>query len=101
YSPEGGPVRLVVAQFEEGVVLQVADHGIGLPPGQADTVFNPFGRAANARARQIQGMGLGLYICRQIAERHGGRIWAERGGEGQGTTMHVWLPCDEASLSGR
>jgi PAS domain S-box-containing protein len=99
YSPEGGPVRLVVACAEGGVVLQVADQGIGLPPGQADTVFNPFGRAANARARQIQGMGLGLYICRQIIERHGGRIWAESEGEGRGTTVNVWLPCDGSASS--
>jgi PAS domain S-box-containing protein len=97
YSPEGGPVRLVVAPADDGVVLQVADQGIGLPPGQADTVFYPFGRAANARARQIQGMGLGLYICRQIIDRHGGRIWAESEGEGRGTIVNVWLPCDVAA----
>jgi signal transduction histidine kinase len=97
YSPEGGAVRLVVARAEDGVVLQVADEGIGLPASQVDTVFDPFGRAANARARQIQGMGLGLYICRQIVERHGGRIWAESEGEGRGTTVNVWLPCDDGA----
>jgi signal transduction histidine kinase len=38
-------------------------------------------------------MGLGLYICRNIVERHGGRIWAESAGEGTGTTIRLWLPC--------
>ena len=84
-----------MARDGAGVRLDVRDQGIGLPPGTEESIFRPFGRAPNAAERQIQGLGLGLYICRQIVERHGGRIWAESPGEGQGTLMRVWLPCTE------
>jgi signal transduction histidine kinase len=73
-------------------MLRVRDQGIGLPPGAAEQIFQPFGRAANAQTANIPGLGLGLYICRQIANRHGGKLWAESEGEGQGTTLCLWLP---------
>jgi len=55
-------------------------------------IFEPFGRAPNATRDNLPGMGLGLHICREVIGQHGGRIWAESLGEGQGTTIHVWLP---------
>ena len=55
-------------------------------------IFEPFGRAPNAEAYAIEGMGLGLYISRRIVEQHGGRLWAESDGTDQGTTFFVWLP---------
>jgi signal transduction histidine kinase len=76
-----------------GVSLRVRDAGIGLPPGSEEAIFAPLGRAANAERCHLPGMGLGLYICRGIVERHGGCIWAESRGEGAGTTITVWLPC--------
>ncbi|HEY0583784.1 MAG TPA: ATP-binding protein, partial [Chloroflexota bacterium] len=76
----------------DALQVDVLDPGIGLPAGLEETIFQPFGRGPNAAARQIQGLGLGLYICRQIVERHHGRIWAESAGEGRGTTMHLRLP---------
>jgi signal transduction histidine kinase len=75
-----------------GVTLTVTDHGIGLPPGQEARIFQAFGRAPNAASHQIPGLGLGLSICRQLVEAHGGRIWATSPGEQQGTTVGVWLP---------
>lgn len=92
YSPDGGNIRVSVWSERGGVLLQVTDAGIGLPPGATDSIFEPFGRAPNAQQHSISGMGLGLYICRRIVERHGGRIWAESPGELQGTTINVWLP---------
>jgi signal transduction histidine kinase len=76
----------------EGVLLQIIDDGIGLPAGEQERIFEPFGRASNAAAESIPGLGIGLYICRRIAEQHGGRLWAESAGENAGTTMRLWLP---------
>jgi signal transduction histidine kinase len=92
YSPDGGEIRVALHPSGEGVALQIVDTGIGLPHDAAEAIFEPFGRAPNAARRHIPGMGLGLYICREIAERHGGRIWAESAGEDQGTTFCLWLP---------
>lgn len=92
YSPTGGEVTLQLQADAEGLLLTVRDTGIGLPAGAEEVVFEPFGRASNATANRVPGMGLGLYICRDIVQRHGGRIWVESPGEGQGTTAFVWLP---------
>ncbi len=90
YSPDGGEIAIVARPHDSGVLIEVRDPGIGLPPGALETIFEPFGRADNTSA--IPGMGLGLFICRNIVERHGGRIWAESAGVGRGTTLALWLP---------
>jgi signal transduction histidine kinase len=94
YSPDGGEVYAMLREDAGGLLLQVRDQGIGLPPGAAGAVFEPFDRAANAERMVLPGLGLGLYICRTIAEAHGGHIRAESPGEGQGTTMSLWLPAE-------
>ena len=92
YSPDGPELRVRVQPKARGVLIEVQDHGIGLPPEAAERIFEPFSRATNAEQRQITGMGLGLYICRNIVEQHHGRIWARSAGEGKGTLVSVWLP---------
>jgi PAS domain S-box-containing protein len=92
YSPDGGELRLTCRRDDAGVVFAVRDPGIGLPQGTTESIFELFGRAANAERMHLPGLGLGLHICRDIVQRHGGRIWAESAGEQQGTTVSVWLP---------
>lgn len=92
YSPQGGSIEVQLSTVDDGIQLAVSDQGIGLPPGSAERIFEPFGRAPNATERNIPGLGLGLYISRQIVERHGGRLWAESRGEGHGTIFRLWLP---------
>jgi PAS domain S-box-containing protein len=92
YSPDGGPIRIELGRAGDEIVLAVRDEGIGLPGDAADAIFRPFGRAMNATQRNLPGMGLGLYICRNIVERHGGRIVARSSGEGYGTTIEITLP---------
>lgn len=94
YSPDGGEITITLREDEDarGVYLRVTDEGIGIPPDVAEAIFEPFGRAPNATGQQIAGLGLGLYICRDIVVRHHGRIWFESNGAGPGTTFVVWLP---------
>lgn len=95
YSPTGGDVWVSLARCDHEALLRVRDRGIGLSPEHRESIFEPFGRAPNAAAANIPGMGLGLYICRQIIQSHGGRTWAESQGHGSGATFHVALPMPE------
>ena len=92
YSPAGSPIAVSLAVEEGNAVVRVRDEGIGLSADAAEAIFEPFGRAPNATAKHIPGLGLGLYICRDLIARHGGQIWAESPGEGLGTTFVVVVP---------
>jgi signal transduction histidine kinase len=92
YAAAGTTIALSLACDDEGATLLVQDEGIGLPAGAAETIFEPFARAANAEERRVPGFGLGLSICRRIVEGHGGRLWAESEGIDRGTRFTLWLP---------
>ncbi len=96
YSPEGGPVTITVEQDEAAGVakLSVSDTGIGIPASQQAILFNRFARADNARERGITGTGLGLYLCRELTELQGGRLWFTSE-EGCGSTFYLTLPLAE------
>jgi two-component system sensor histidine kinase SenX3 len=74
------------------VLLSVHDLGIGIPRSELKRIFNRFYRATNPLAGQVKGTGLGLFIVRSIARRHGGNVYAESEGEGRGSTFTVRLP---------
>lgn len=89
YAP-GKPVHVTLSpDGEDHVLVQVRDQGPGVPVENRERVFNRFERAE--ASRNIGGLGLGLYITRQIVEMHGGRIWVE-GEPGDGATFLVRLP---------
>jgi len=94
YSPQGGTVCISLEEEAHHVVVHVKDEGIGIPPDSLPSLFRPFARATNAQARHYGGLGLGLFICREIVERHGGTIWAESPGPQRGSCFHVRLPRD-------
>lgn len=100
YSPDGGEIVIEARLESGGVLVQVRDQGIGVPAGAGEAIFEPFGRASNAERRHLPGMGLGLFICRNIVTNHGGRMWVVSAGEQQGTTVNVWLPSDPARKPG-
>ncbi|MDJ1178719.1 ATP-binding protein [Roseofilum sp. BLCC_M91] len=89
YSPEGAEVTLKLRAEREGVVLEVSDRGIGIPPEELDNLYNPFERASNVG--KIKGTGIGLYIVKQAVECHQGTIEV-LSQVGVGTTFRIWLP---------
>ncbi len=91
YTPEGGRINVLARQDDGEVVIAVEDTGIGIPTEEIPRLFERFYRARAARDSGVEGTGLGLYICKSIVEKHGGRIWAESG-KGQGSTFFVTLP---------
>jgi len=78
------------------VQVRVRDNGVGIPHNQLKLVFQRFYRVPLRAVRQVKGTGLGLYIVRSIAKKHGGRVFAESGGEGKGSTFTLELPKVEA-----
>ena len=72
------------------VVVEVADHGAGIPAGEEERIFEKFYRS---RPATTGGVGLGLTICKAIIEAHGGRIWANNRPEG-GAVFHFTLPLE-------
>jgi signal transduction histidine kinase len=74
------------------VLLHVHDQGIGIPPHELKRVFKRFYRVRDRSVSQVKGTGLGLFIVRSIARAHGGRVFAESGGETRGTTVTLELP---------
>jgi PAS domain S-box-containing protein len=90
YSPQGGEIRVGVAQAGTEAALTVQDHGIGMSPEELAHVFEPFRRADTAR-RVASGSGLGLHITQQLVEQHGGSI-VITSTPGSSTTATVRLP---------
>jgi two-component system, OmpR family, sensor histidine kinase SenX3 len=74
------------------VLLQVRDTGIGIPSSELKRIFKRFYRVHLPRVGQVKGTGLGLFIVRSIAQRHGGDAFAESEGVGQGSTFTIRLP---------
>lgn len=91
HSPAGGTVEVRARRGGEGVVIEVADEGPGIPEADASRVFERFYRADAARSSQAGGAGLGLAIARWIVDLHGGEIHPERR-EPHGCRMVVTLP---------
>ncbi len=92
FSPPNMPIDVTVTHDAHQVTVQVKDHGRGISPDQAGQLFTKFAQLPDEQGRMSPGNGLGLAICKGIVEAHGGRIWAESPGLGQGTTLTFILP---------
>ena len=83
------------------IKISVKDTGIGILPEDLKRIFNPFEQVENCKTKRFQGTGLGLSLTQSFVEMHGGAIWAESEGAGQGCTISLILPIDpELGISG-
>jgi two-component system, OmpR family, sensor histidine kinase SenX3 len=92
YSGSKVDVAVRVETDEKNVVLQVRDQGVGISTDELKRIFKRFYRVSNRSLGHVKGTGLGLFIVRSIARNHGGKVFAESAGEGQGTTVTLELP---------
>ncbi len=105
YSPEGGIVRVTLRPIVESraslekrrkmLEVCVCDSGQGIPSEHLERIFDRFHRVDTRLTREVNGLGLGLTICKRIVELHGGLIWAENRPHGRGSAFYVRLPIDE------
>jgi len=93
YSGSSVKVTVEIARIDgRYVAVRVRDHGVGIPKTELKRIFKRFYRVPGPLASRLKGTGLGLYIVRSVAKRHGGRTWAESEGPGRGSTFVLQLP---------
>lgn len=92
YGREGTPVQVTLERKGGEAVLTVRNEGVGISPEDIQNrLFKKFERLKQKGTEGVKGSGLGLYICKKIVDKHGGRIWAE-GEQGSWIAFHVALP---------
>ncbi|HEU5090416.1 MAG TPA: ATP-binding protein, partial [Roseiflexaceae bacterium] len=94
YSPLGGTVQLQLEHQGTRVRMSVQDEGIGIPQHDLPQLFQRFYRASNVSSHQISGLGIGLYVIKELVTLHGGSVEVASE-EDRGSTFTVWLPLAE------
>ena len=93
YSGDHVDVRVSLqVRDEKRIVLSVRDHGVGIAPDDMKRIFKRFYRVSHRSLAHVKGTGLGLFIVKSVAEKHGGRVSADSAGDGKGTTITMELP---------
>jgi signal transduction histidine kinase len=93
YSGENVDVRVRLdLPDEKRILLSVQDQGVGIPSDDLKSIFKRFYRVSHRSLAHVKGTGLGLFIVKSIAQKHGGKVFAESAGEGHGTTVVLELP---------
>jgi signal transduction histidine kinase/DNA-binding NarL/FixJ family response regulator len=96
YSPIGGKIAVLVSHEQNNTVIRITDEGAGLSPEDLGRLFGRFQRLSAKPTAGESSTGLGLSIVKRIIDMHGGRVTAESGGPGQGSTFTVILPATDA-----
>jgi two-component system sensor histidine kinase VicK len=97
FAAKGGHIEVTLAKDDGNLHMTVRDDGPGIPTDQQERIFDKFYVVTDSR--NLAGVGLGLYIARQLVELHGGQIWVESE-PGKGCAFHVVLPTEREDPSG-
>ena len=106
FTPDGGRVLVTAQTFDRnaknnrangskrdcGVKISVCDTGIGIHPTDLKRIFYPFEQVESSKSRKYHGTGLGLSLCKNFVDLHGGKIWVDSKGDDQGTSFHFVIP---------
>ena len=92
YTPVGGTISIILKKSEENLLFSIKDDGIGIPKEEIPYLFSKFYRSKNARHVDTEGMGIGLFMAKNIIVKHHGKIWVESEGENKGSTFYFTLP---------
>jgi signal transduction histidine kinase len=92
FSGKGDPIEVTATRTDSQVLVRVRDAGRGLTPEQRALLFQPFRHPHDPKEVTVSGAGLSLYIAKAIVDSHGGRLWADSPGSGQGATFTISLP---------
>jgi len=92
FTLDGGTIIVEANKNDTGIVISVADNGIGMTPKEQKRLFEPFYQASGGIKDKTPGTGLGLAITKSIVEKHGGKIWVESEGQNKGSCFTFTLP---------
>jgi signal transduction histidine kinase len=92
HSSHAVTLHLSVRRDGDGVLFTVADNGPGIPPEYHEIIFRKFEQVRTPNVPRVRSSGLGLAFCKLVVESHGGRIWVQSPGDGQGSSFHFSLP---------
>lgn len=98
YTSRGGSIRVSAHRENDEAIMTVSDTGMGIAEHDLPFIFERF-RQSNAADQKQSGLGVGLWVARQVVERHGGRLEAFSDGPGKGSTFVVHMPCATAGSS--
>lgn len=93
YSPNKAEVHVYLENERKGLRVRVLDSGVGLDEKDLKNLFQKFYRSPHVM-REVQGTGLGLFVVKQFAEAHGGRVWSKSEGVGKGSEFGFWVPAE-------
>jgi signal transduction histidine kinase len=97
YSPRGGPIEVSIIRQQDAVSIAVRDQGLGIPKGAIGQLFQRFFRVDGETVQHISGMGIGLFVVKEIVSLHRGTVAVEST-EGVGSTFTVRLPLSKSAL---
>jgi signal transduction histidine kinase len=92
FTPENGKIRLQACKEGDNIRVEIADNGIGIEKENLEKIFDKFFQADSSATRSTSGIGMGLTICKEFINLHGGRIWGESEGIGKGSKFVFLLP---------